>query len=157
MPDHEHPFFRDQKGRRRPPDHRLAAAFLRNARTFHVMAWTESDRSGARSAYASAIAIELGLKAYLLHRGFSDDWNRIHLRHDLKKALRCARLAGLRDLPVALAELAAVLGPLYVSGDLRSGAVEPELTVSPEAADSVISRFLDVVETAIRMEGGAGA
>jgi len=118
------------------------------------MAWTEPDRSWGRSAYPSAIAIELGLKDYLLHRGFSDDWNRIHLRHDLKKALRCARLAGLRDLPVGLAELAAVLGPLYVSGSLRSGAVEPELTVSPEAADRVISRFLDVVETAIGTEGG---
>ena len=57
----------------------------------------------------------------------------------------------------AIAELAAGLGPLYASGDLRSGAVEPELTVSPEAADRVISRFLDVVETAIRMEGGAGS
>ena len=119
------------------------------------MAWTAPDRTGARSAYASAIAIELGLKAYLLHRGFSDDWNRTHLRHDLKKALRCARLAGLRDLPVGLAELAAVLGPLYASGDLRSGAAEPELTVSPEAAHRVISRFLDVIETAIEMEGGA--
>ena len=147
---------RKRKGRRRPPDYTLAAAFLRNARTFHAMAWTAPNLSGARSAYASAIAIELGLKAYLLHRGFSDDWNRIHLRHDLKKALRCARLAGLRDLPLGLAELAAVLGPLYASGDLRSGAVEPELTVSPEPADRVISRFLDVVETAIGMEGGAG-
>ncbi|MEJ6789121.1 hypothetical protein BrevBR_06180 [Brevundimonas sp. BR2-1] len=119
------------------------------------MAWTATDRSGASSAYATAIAIELGLKAYLLHRGFSDDWNRIHLRHDLKKALRCARLAGLRDLPVGLAELAAVLGPLYASGALRSGAVEPEPTVSPEAADRVISRLLDVVEAAILTEGGA--
>ena len=157
MPGHQHELFWDRKRMRCPPDRRLAVAFARNARAFHAMAWTESDRSGARSAYPSAIAIELGLKAYLLHRGFSDDWNRIHLRHDLKRALRCARLAGLRDLPVGLAELAAVLGPLYASGDLRSGAVEPELTVSPEAADRVISRFLDVVETAIRIEGGAGS
>lgn len=156
MPSHLCPSFRKRKGRQRSPDYPLAAAFLRNARTFHAMAWTKPDRSGARSAYASAIAIELGLKAYLLHRGFSDDWNRIHLRHDLKKALRCARLAGLRDLPVGLAELAAVLGPLYASGDLRSGAVESELSVSAEAADRVISRFLDVVETAIGMEGDAG-
>ncbi|WP_376853485.1 hypothetical protein [Brevundimonas faecalis] len=121
------------------------------------MAWTEPDRSRARSAYASAIAIELGLKAYLLHRGFSDDWNRIHLRHDLKKALRCARLAGLRDLPVGLAELAAVLGPLYASGALRSGVIEPDLPVSPDAAGRAISRLLDVVETAISMEGEAGS
>lgn len=141
--------------RRRSPDGRLAVAFLRNARTFHAMAWTESDRSGGRSAYSCAIAVELGLKAYLLYRGFSDDWNRVHLRHDLKKALRCARLAGLRDLPVGLAELAAVLGPLYASGHLRSGAAEPDLPVSPEAADRIISLLLDVVETAIDIEGGA--
>lgn len=156
MPGDQYIFSKTRKWRSCPPEQSLAVAFLRNARTFHAMAWTVQDRSRVRSGYASAIAIELGLKAYLLHRGFSDDWNRIHLRHDLKKALRCARLAGLRDLPVGLAELAAVLGPLYASGDLRSGAVEPQLTVSPEAADRVISRFLDVVETVIGMEGGAG-
>ena len=155
MLGHQHVSFRKRKGRRRPPDYSLAAAFLRNARTFHAMAWTEPDPSGGRSAYASAIAVELGLKAYLLHRGFSDDWNRIHLRHDLKKALRCARLAGLRGVPDELTELAAILGALYTSGDLRSGAVEPDLPVSPEARDRAISRLLDVVETAIGMEGGA--
>jgi len=155
MPGNQQVPFPNRKGRRRPPDRRLAAAFLRNARTFHAMAWIKHDRSGGRSAYSSAIAIELGLKAYLLHRGFSDDWNRIHLRHDLKKALRCAGLAGLRELPDGLAELVAILGPLYASGALRSGAVKPELTVSPEAADGVISRFLDVVENAIGMEGDA--
>lgn len=147
---------RNRKGRRRPPDYPLAAAFLRNARTFHAMAWTEPDRSGWRSAYPSAIAIELGLKAYLLHRGFSDDWNRVHLRHDLKKALRCARLAGLRDVPDGVAELATILGPLYASGEMRSGAAEPDLPLSPDAADRAISRLLDVIETAIGMEGGAG-
>jgi hypothetical protein len=121
------------------------------------MAWTESDRSGGRSAYPCAIAIELGLKAYLLHRGFSDDWNRTHLRHDLKKALRCARLIGLREVPDALDELSAVLGPLYISGDLRSGLVKPDLSLSPEAADEAISGLLDLVETAIRTDGREGS
>ncbi len=156
MLGHRHVSLSKRRGGRRPPDHRLAAAFLRNARTFHAMAWTKHDRSGGRSAYPSAIAIELGLKAYLLHRGFSDDWNRIHLRHDLKKALRCARLAGLRDLPVGLADLAAVLGPLYASGNLRSGLVEPVLPISPEVADRVISGLLDLVEAAIGVEGQVG-
>lgn len=155
MPGHQQGPFRHRKGRHRPTDQRLAAAFVRNARAFHAMAWAEPDRSVVRSAYHSAIAIELGLKAYLLHRGFSDDWNRTHLRHDLKKALRCARLAGLREVPDGLAELAAVLGPLYALGDLRSGAVEPDLPVSPSTADRAISRLLDVVETAIGIEGGA--
>lgn len=156
MPGHQHMFFQKRKWRSYPPERSLAVAFVRNARNFHAMAWSEPDRSGRGSAYPCAIAIELGLKAYLLHRGFSDDWNRIHLRHDLRKALRCARGAGLRDLPAGLAELAAVLGPLYASGALRSGAVEPELTFSPETADRVISLLLDVVEAAIQMEEGAG-
>ena len=156
MPGDQHMFFQPRKWRSRPPEQSLAVALVRNARTFHAMAWTAPDRSEGRSAYASAIAIELGLKAYLLHRGFSDDWNRIHLRHDLKKALRCARLAGLQDVPVGLAELAAVLGPLYASGDLRSGLVEPVLPISHEAADRVISGLLDLVEAAIGVEGKVG-
>jgi hypothetical protein len=37
--------------RQRTPDHRLARAFIRNARAFHAMAWTDDDRVAARSAY----------------------------------------------------------------------------------------------------------
>jgi len=156
VPRDQHMFPQTRKWRSCSPEQSLAVALVRNARTFHAMAWPESDPSGVRPAYPSAIAIELGLKAYLLHRGFSDDWNRIHLRHDLKKTLRCARLAGLRDVPDGVAELAAVLGPLYASGVLRSGEVEPDLPVSSEATARAISRLLAVVETAIGMEGDAG-
>lgn len=138
--------------RRRRPDRRLAQAFVRNARAFHAMAWTDDDRLGSRSAYHSAIAIELGLKAYLLHRGLSDDWNRAHLRHDLSKALRFARMAGLRTEPNGIAELAAVLGPLYASGALRSGSVTPDLPLSPDATDGAICELLDAVEAAIGTE-----
>ncbi|WP_223393490.1 hypothetical protein [Caulobacter segnis] len=66
---------------------------------------------GAR--YFLAIAIELALKAYLLDRGISDDWNRLYLRHDLVKALRFARRAGFADVPAQLPELAALLSPYY--------------------------------------------
>lgn len=141
--------------RRPPPDRRLAQAFARNARAFHAVAWTDEDRVGSRSAYHSAIAIELGLKAYLLHRGLSDEWNRTHLRHDLSKALRFARMAGFRAVPEGLAELAAVLGPLYASGALRSGSVTPDLPLSPDAADRAICELLDAVETAMGMDEGA--
>lgn len=135
--------------RRRSSDDSLARAFARNARAFHAMAWTDDDRLGVRSAYHSAIAIELGLKAYLLHRGFSDDWNRVHLRHDLSKALRCARMAGFQGVPSGLAELAAVLGPLYASGALRLGLVTPQMPLPPEAADQVICSLLDAVEAVL--------
>ncbi len=115
------------------------------------MAWTDDDRVGARSAYQSAIAIELGLKAYLLHRGLSDDWNRAHLRHDLTKALRCVRMLGLRGIPHGIAGLAAVLGPLYASGALRSGLMRPDLQLPPDDADRAICDLLCAVEAAIGM------
>ncbi len=138
--------------RRRDHDLHLARAFAHNARAFHAMAWTDDDRVSARSAYHSAIAIELGLKAYLLHRGLSDDWNRTHLRHDLTKALRCVRMLGFKAIPDGIAELADVLGPLYVSGVLRSGMCNPELPLPPDAIDQAICDLLSAVEAAIGVE-----
>jgi len=119
------------------------------------MAWTDDNRVGAQSAYHSAIAIELGLKAYLLHCGFSDDWTRVWLRHDLSKTLRCVRMLGLEGVPDGIAELAAVLGPLYGSGALRSG-LKPNLPLPPEAADQTICDLLTAVEAAIATNSGTG-
>lgn len=117
------------------------------------MAWTDNDRVGTQSAYHSAIAIELGLKAYLLHRGFSDDWTRVWLRHDLSKALRCVRMLGFDGLPDGIGELAAVLGPLYGSGALRTG-TKPDLPLPPEVAEQVICDLLSAVEDAIGIDSG---
>lgn len=141
--------------RRRNPDRCLARAFAHNARAFHAMAWTDDDRVGSRWAYHSAIAIELGLKAYLLNRGLSDDWNRVHLRHDLTKALRCVRMLGFQGVPDGIAELAAVLGPLYASGALRSGMNNPELPLPLHAIDQAICDLLSAVEAAIGVECAA--
>ena len=117
------------------------------------MAWADVDRIGAQSAYHSAIAIELGLKAYLLHRGFSDDWTRVWLRHDLSKALRCVRMLGFKGVPDGIAELAAMLGPLYGSGALRSGK-KPTLSLPPDVADQAICDLLSAVEASIGIESG---
>ncbi|MGU3456053.1 hypothetical protein ACLBV5_07020 [Brevundimonas sp. M1A4_2e] len=117
------------------------------------MAWIGDDRVGAQSAYHSAIAIELGLKAYLMHRGFSDDWTRVWLRHDLSKALRCVRMLGFEGVPDGIGELAAVLGPLYGSGALRTG-MKPDLPLPPEVADHVICDLLSAVEAAIGIDSG---
>jgi len=155
MPADQHMSSRQRKRRRLAPDQRLTIAFVRNARAFHAMAWTDDDRVAARSAYHSAIAIELGLKAYLLHRGLSDEWNRVHLRHDLTKALRCVRMLGFEDVPEGIAELAAVLGPLYASGALRSGLASPDLPLSPDDADKAICGLLSAVEAAIGIDSEA--
>jgi hypothetical protein len=117
------------------------------------MAWTDDDRVSAQSAYHSAIAIELGLKSYLLHCGFSDDWTRVWLRHDLSTALRCVRMLGFEGVPDGIGELAAVLGPLYGSGALRTG-IKPDLPLPPEVADQDICDLLNAVEAAIETKSG---
>lgn len=134
---------------RRQTDRHLAAAFCKNARSFHAMARSQRDRHGGASAYYLAIAIELGLKAYLLHRGITDQWNRVHLRHDLSKALRCVRRAGLKDIPDGISELADLLGPLYASGALSRGMATPAMPMPPPVADLAIGELLAVVETII--------
>lgn len=136
--------------RRRRPDRRLAEALVGNARSFHSMAQAARDPNGGSRAYALAIAIELALKGYLLHRGITDDWNRLHLRHDLNKALKCARMAGLGDLPDGLEELAGALSPFYASGALSWGQGGSVTPMAPEVADQIAAELLDVVEMAIR-------
>ncbi|UAL11693.1 hypothetical protein K8940_05255 [Caulobacter segnis] len=99
--------------RRDGADRPLAATFRRNAAGFHQGAEAVLTRHHEGARYFLAIAIELALKAYLLDRGISDDWNRLYLRHDLVKALRFARRAGFADVPAQLPELAALLSPYY--------------------------------------------
>lgn len=135
--------------RRRKTDRHLAAPFCKNARSFHAMAGSQRDRHGGASPYYLTIAVELGLKSYLLHRGIADQWNRVHLRHDLSKALRCVRRAGLKDVPNGISELADLLGPLYVSGALSRGMATPVMPMVPPGADLAIGELLTVVETII--------
>jgi len=99
--------------RRDGADRSLAATFRRNAAGFHEAAEAALPRHPEATRYFLAIAIELALKAHLLGRGISDDWHRVYLSHDLSKALRFARHAGLNGVPTALRELAARLGTSY--------------------------------------------
>ena len=92
----------------------LSAVFWTNAQRFHAAALATEDRFPRQAAYSLAIAIELSLKSYLLHRGFSDDWNRVHIGHDLRRALRCARRAGFDDIPPNLPVITTLLSPYYL-------------------------------------------
>lgn len=132
--------------RRCEPNRALARAFVRNARAFHEMGQAAWNRSGGSTAYYLAIAIELGLKAYLVHRGIADQWNHIHLRHDLTKALRCARMAGLKDIPEGIQEMVELLSPLYASGALSRGVDGPSEPLPSEVAERAIRALLDNVE-----------
>jgi hypothetical protein len=140
---------------RRDPDRRLAHALAGNARAFNEMAQSGGSEINGSRSYFLAIVIELALKAYLLQRGISDDWNRIHLRHDLNKALRCARMAGLRRLPDGLPQLIAALSPLYASGALSFGQGRPLLLMTPETADEVVGGLLSAVAAAMNDNGQA--
>ena len=134
---------------RRRPDRRLAQVLAGNARAFREMARAGNSEIDGSRAYYLAIATELALKAYLLQRGITDDWNRIHLRHDLNKALRCARMAGLRHLPDGLPQLIAALSPLYASGALSFG----QGLMTLENADEVVGGLLSAVVTAMADNG----
>lgn len=135
------------------PDQTLAQTFRRNARGF----FRSGDETGAlypdHALYDFAIAIELSLKAFLLWRGVSDDWNRRHIRHDLRKALKCARRAGLIGLPEALCPLTQKLSPAYQRHAIvsRSEALLAVINV-PEACETVRA-LLAAVETAIGCDG----
>lgn len=142
---------------RRCPNKRLAQVLAGNARAFREMAQSVNADVDGQRAYYLAIAIELALKAYLVQRGITDDWNRIHLRHDLTKALRCARMAGLRHLPDRLSELTDALSPLYASGALSFGQGKPVLLMAPEVADEVIGGLLAAVAAAMVDKGQARA
>ena len=135
--------------RRRRPDKCLARTFLGNALTFHRVSPNTHGRPGGSKAYSLAIAIELALKAYLLHCGLTDKWNRNHLRHDLNRALRCARMLGLEGIPEHLPELAAALSPHYASGALSRDLIEPALPVARDIAHQTVSELLVAVEAAI--------
>lgn len=91
----------------------LALGFFRNATGFYRSAASARAVSQDLAFYSLAIAIELSLKAHLLHVGVSDDWNRVHIGHDLRLALGCSRRAGFHKEPEGLSVLVADLTPLY--------------------------------------------
>jgi hypothetical protein len=98
-----------------PGDRQTASTFLDRAREFH-----EGARFGAAVALAPAlhllaISCELGLKAYLMSRGWSHDEVARDIRHDLLAAFDEARRLGLPSPGRVLANLLASLGPAYAA------------------------------------------
>jgi hypothetical protein len=136
--------------RRDGADRPFAHTFRRNAAGFHEAAVAALDRHPETTRYFLAIAIELALKAHLLHRGIGDDWNRVHIRHDLIKALKCARLAGFDGAPAELLALAALLGPYYQVHAIT--VMPPDAIASaswPEACETVRALIDAVTRAAV--------
>ncbi|WRD78603.1 hypothetical protein QQ987_18995 (plasmid) [Sphingobium baderi] len=108
-------------------DPALIDIFMENATGFARGASASVGISPASAAHSLAIAIELSLKAFLMKAGYADDWNRVHIRHDLEKALALATEAGLSGLPLGLPHLTAILSPAYrrheIDALFRAGAL----------------------------------
>ena len=96
-------------------DRHLAPVFRDNAATFVSGVEEIAQAHPQEAAHMTAIAMELALKSQLLAFGVSDEWNRRHLRHDLTKALRCAREAGLVEPPAGMTAVAALFTPYYAN------------------------------------------
>ena len=138
--------------RRDGTDRSLAATFLCNAAGFHEAAEAALPRHAEVTRYFLAIAIELALKAHLLHRGISDDWNRVYLRHDLSKALRFARRAGFNGAPAVLPQLAALLGPYYQVHAISRMPPEAVASVCWSQACTTVRDLIDAVVEAAGFE-----
>lgn len=134
--------------RRDGADRPLAGTFRRNAAGFQLSAEHALGRHPEGTRYHLAIAIELALKAYLLDRGITDDWNRIHLRHDLFKALKSARRAGFRVEPAGLADLAALLSPFYQTHTIMRMPKERILAVGWARACWTVRELIEAVAAA---------
>lgn len=142
--------------RRDGADRPLAVTFRRNAAGFHQGAEAVLARHHEGARYFLSIAIELALKAYLLDRGISDDWNRVYLRHDLVKTLRYARRAGFTGATAKLPELAALLSPYYKVHAIPEMSPEAIASVCWAEAFTTVRDLIGAVAEAARRRGSGG-
>jgi hypothetical protein len=121
----------------------LIGIFMENAVGFARSAAGGVEIAPASAAHSLATAIELGLKAFLMKAGYADDWNRVHIRHDLEKALALAMEAGLSGLPPELPELAAILSPAYrchqIDALFRAGASPFDVADASHCVDRLLA------------------
>ncbi|QUT08434.1 hypothetical protein KFK14_19580 [Sphingobium phenoxybenzoativorans] len=118
-------------------DTELAEAFLSNAYGF-----LEPDLTSL------AISLELGLKSYLLHRGYSDDWNARHIRHDLRMALDLAVEEEFGGVTPALEALIDAFSPIYRELHLDrclQAAEAPLVMIASEATRSMLDEISDAI------------
>jgi len=104
----------------------LARTFLKNAEGFLEAA--QAAPAGAMSEVALTMgchALELVLKAYLLSRGRSDDWNRDNIRHDLGAALAEATHLGMPSDDARIGRFIKVVGGPFARHELIHLAADP--------------------------------
>lgn len=122
----------------------MAATLLANGEAF-LPGGDMVDHVDARAiCYATAIAAELALKAFLVAQGWSDDRCRRDVRHDLERALAFATAAGLDTVP-GLDRTVSVLNAYYPKHAFDSFVVPVGGDAFPSEAYAVVRRLFDIV------------
>jgi len=136
------------------PDRDLADLFFANGQGFLPLGDPPNVRDGRETCYATAIAAELVLKAFLLTQGWSDDRCRREIRHDLEKGLACARAAGLENPPSELGYVIGVLNAYYPNHAFDRFVAPAGDEAFPVRARSVIADLFDRVRPHVEDSGG---
>lgn len=132
----------------------MAGVFFANGEEFlpsEVFVGKIDDRD---LCYATAIAGELVLKAFLLTRGWSDDRCRREIRHDLEKGLAYVELAGLKNIPSELGYVIGVLNAYYPKHACDRFTSPIGDTGFPARARSVIADLFTLVRPHVEASGG---
>ncbi|OPF90474.1 hypothetical protein I8G32_02315 [Rhodopseudomonas palustris] len=131
----------------------LQAHLLERAASFLVMAdhvaEPEARLCGEPLLQNVGYALELGLKALLVERGWDDDRCRIEVRHDIAKALGEAAKVGFVPAHPDLAALIATISPYYKRHGLSELVATGGLAMSPDQALAVTRSLLDQVRVSV--------
>ena len=126
----------------------LAAAFIRTAEEFLRGAQGGESVDPALALHHAAIACELGLKAYLLTHGWTDEENRACFGHRLDRLLVEARRLGFPRRDRSLEHFVTQMVPVYASHDIDA-LVTSGKAIDPAAAHTSVSTLLGQVKASI--------
>lgn len=129
-------------------DPALARAFLRTALEFLRGAQCAENVQAALALHHAAIACELGLKAYLLMHGWTDEENRAGFGHRLDRLLVEARRLGLPREDRSFERFVTQMGPAYARHDIDA-LVASGMAINPAAAHISVGTLLDQVKASI--------
>lgn len=135
-------------------DRDLAQVFFANGEGFLRPGDPSVMRDGREACYATAIAVELVLKAFLLAQGWTDDRCRREIRHDLEKGLASAQAAGLDKTPSELGYVIGVLNAYYPNHAFDRFAAPAGDEAFPARARSIIADLFDRVRPYVEVSGG---
>ena len=128
-----------------------ARALFANGEGFLPSTAQAENGDPRHTCYMTAIAAELGLKAYVSSQGWSDDRCRRDIRHDLESGLAHARAAGLVVRNDALADAVAVLNAYYPRHAFDR--FDGDLAFASKARTAVAGLF-DAVRPYVESSGG---